>query len=217
MNKAFIFDMDGVLIDSESYWAQFEEEFLQKLFGNKIAKKIGHGPGRGVDKGYELAIALGATVDKDEFNRGFEEVAVRVYERAPLTAGIDELVNILTERQFKLGLVTQSRQSWIDHVMPLFPFKDKIEVIVTISDSPDLKPKPAPDGYLEAFRRLNAEPHQSVILEDSNPGIEAGKAAGAYTIGYRGNLVAEYVQTGADAYADTMTDVITLVERFIQR
>jgi beta-phosphoglucomutase-like phosphatase (HAD superfamily) len=44
MNRAFIFDMDGVLIDSEPYWAQFEGEFLERMFGSKIANEIGHGP-----------------------------------------------------------------------------------------------------------------------------------------------------------------------------
>ncbi len=83
-----------------------------------------------------------------------------------------------------------------------------------MQDRPDLKRKPAPDGFVEAFRMLGATPADSFVLEDSNPGIESGKAAGAYVIGYRGNLVNGYEQTGADAYADTMDDVIKLVKKF---
>src|SRR3989344_2506201 len=103
-----MFDMDGVLIDSEPYWAQFEGEFLQKLLGKRIAKEIGHGPGRGVDKVYELAVKLGASVEKEKFMRGFEDVAMRVYEKAPLTTGIDELASTLIAHRFKIGIVTQS-------------------------------------------------------------------------------------------------------------
>ena len=50
-----------------------------------------------------------------------------------------------------------------------------------------------------------------VVLENSNIGIESARASGAYIIGYRGDLVEGYEQTGADAYADTMNDVIKLV------
>lgn len=213
MNRAFIFDMDGVLINSESYWAQFEEEFFQKIFGKRISKEIGHVPGRGVDKIYELAVALGATVDKERYMRGFEVVAMRVYDKAPLTPGIDELASVLVAHWFKIGLVTQSRHSWIDRVVPRLSFKDSVESIISTSERPDIDNKPSPDGFLAVLDELDADAKSSIVLEDSNPGIIAAKAADIYTIGYRGNLVPEYKQTGADAYADTMDDVIALVEK----
>lgn len=207
--------MDGVLLDSEPYWAQFEEQFYQRVFGKRITKEIGHIPGRGVDKVYELSLTLGATVDKETYMRGFEEVAMRVYDNAPLTHGIDELANILITRGFKIGLVTQSRRTWIARVIPRLSFNDKIESVISVSERPDLEPKPSPDGFLAVLRELNADAKNSLVLEDSNTGIAAGKAAGAYVIGYRGNLVPGYKQVGADAYADTMDDVIKLTENFL--
>jgi len=50
-------------------------------------------------------------------------------------------------------------------------------------------------------------------LEDSNPGIASAKAAGAFTIGLRQNLIDGYQQVGADAYANTIDEVIALVDR----
>jgi len=54
---------------------------------------------------------------------------------------------------------------------------------------------------------------KTIILEDSNPGIASAKAAGAFTIGLRQNLIDGYQQVGADAYANTIDEVIALVDR----
>jgi len=215
MNKAFIFDLDGVLVNSEPYWTACEEPFFQRVFGKQIAKKVGHVPGRGVVKVYEEALSYGAIIDKEIYLRGFEEVAMRVYDRAPLTSGVAELVQRLLAHGFKLGLVTQSPQSWIDRVLPRLPFKNELAAIVSTREQ-SLEPKPSPEGFLVAFSELKADPRSSFILEDSNFGITAGKAAGAFVIGFRGNLISGYEQIGADAYADTMDDVEKLVEKFTQ-
>lgn len=63
------------------------------------------------------------------------------------------------------------------------------------------------------MKALEASPESTVILEDSNSGIKSAKASGAYTIGLKQNLVNGYIQEGADAYAETMADVIDIVSR----
>jgi HAD superfamily hydrolase (TIGR01509 family) len=110
-----------------------------------------------------------------------------------------------------MGIVTNSPQTWINRVFPRLPFKEKIDVTISLKERTDLKHKPAPDGYLEALKLLNSAPKLSIVLEDSNPGIAAGKASDCYTIGYRGNLIEGYKQEGADAYADTMEEVAKIV------
>ena len=217
MNKAFIFDMDGVLVDSERAWAQFEKPFFERIFGKDITEKIGNTTGIGIDRLYEKAVSLGATVEMDAYRQGFDEVAMRVYDVAPITNGVERLAHDLLTKGFKLGLVTQSRQNWTDRVVPRLSFKDELEAIVSVASRHDIKPKPFPDAFLEVFRTLDAAPERSIILEDSNYGIEAGKATGAYVIGFSGNLTVGYKQDGADAYADTMEEVQKLVEGLTQR
>ena len=212
MNKAFIFDMDGVLVDSERHWEPLEEPFLKKIFGEKVAGELGSLVGVGLDGVYKKAIELGANVDWNEFLRGYEEVAMRVYDAAAITKGLDELVQRLIELEFKIGLVTQSPRTWVNRVLPQLSFENKLEVVLSLKERPDLKGKPEPDGFLAALKTLDADPQRSIVLEDSNFGIQAAKAAGCYVVAFRGNLVEGYEQTGADAYADTMGDVIKLVE-----
>jgi beta-phosphoglucomutase-like phosphatase (HAD superfamily) len=217
MNKAFIFDMDGVLINSERAWGDEEHVLLEDMFGKPIAEAVSDTIGVSIQTTYQKARDLGATISYQECMDRYFEGALKVLARAEITLGADVLVERLSALGFKLALVSSSPQRWIDQVLPKLSFADKFEYIESLFEHPELKPKPEPDGYLEALRRLSAEPKGSVILEDSNPGITAGKAAGAYTIGFRENLVHGYQQTGADAYADKMDDVIALVEKFIQQ
>lgn len=215
MNRAFLFDMDGVLVDSESVWEDVERDYLPKIFGPEIAANMGSLVGLGITDVIARAKSLGAP---DEicatYSGTADEMAKLVYSRSAITRGVDVLVDVLIASGFRIAVVTQSPLEWIERVIPRLSFKDKIETVVSLHEHPELKRKPAPDGFLYACRIFGAKPSDSVVLEDSNRGIESGKAAGCYVIGFRGNLVPGYVQQGADAYADTMEEVSTIAEAF---
>ncbi len=217
MNKAFIFDMDGVLVDSESLWAQEDSEFHSGIFGKEIADKIGNTTGVSLKTVYEAARGYGTNVPENLYVREFDKRAASIYARASLTEGTEKLADFLISRGFKLGLVSASQQCWIECVIARLSFSRQLEVVISVNDTPGLRSKPAPDGYTEALRRLGVTPSRGIVLEDSNRGIESGKAAGCFVIGFSGNLISGYEQTGADAYANTMDDVITLVETFTQQ
>jgi len=170
--------------------------------------------GATVNGEYEKAVSMGFSVDYEEYLRRYDMEADRVFSRAEITEGVDQLAKALIKLNFKLGLVSSSPRKWIDHVLSRLSFSDNLEQIISLNDRTDLKPKPEPDGYLEALKNLEADFKASIILEDSNSGIQAAKASGAYVIGFRVNLVDGYVQRGADTYADTMDDVIQLVEAY---
>ncbi|QQG38318.1 MAG: HAD family phosphatase [Candidatus Kaiserbacteria bacterium] len=211
MNRAFIFDMDGVLVNSEHAWTTLEEPMLRRVLGAEIAEKFGNTIGIGLIGVIKRAAQYDPNFDKDALIQGYEDTAVDVYAQSPITSGVEALAQKLLSLGFKLGLVTQSPQTWIDQVVPRLPFKESLEAIISLNDRKDLREKPAPDGYQEALRLLGASAERSIVLEDSNFGIMAAKAAGAFTIGYRGNLVDGYEQTGADEYADTMEEVGRIV------
>jgi HAD superfamily hydrolase (TIGR01509 family) len=217
MNKAFLFDMDGVLIDTEREWTANEGHDLINVFGEEVTKKLGDTIGMSVSAEYEKAVGLGFSMNYEEFLKQYDKEAARIFLKAKITEGVEQLAEKLIVLNFKLGIVSSSRRVWINYLLPRLSFRDKLEQIVSLNDCADLKPKPHPDGYLEAFKNLQADPKSSFILEDSNFGIQAAKASGAYVIGFKGNLVEGYIQKGADVYADTMDDVIGLVESYMER
>lgn len=206
--------MDGVLVDSEPVWEELERTELPRLFGADIFARMGSLVGIGVTDVIERARSLGAVFETEEYLKVADEMAQQVYARAPITKDVEVLAQKMLGADFRLGLVTQSPQQWLNQVLPRLPFKDTLEVVISLYEHPELKRKPHPDGYVSALATLIADPSRSVVLEDSNFGIQAGKASGAYVIGYRGNLHDNYKQEGADAYAETMDEVIKLVESF---
>lgn len=212
MNRAFIFDVDGTLLDDEAIWENKKQELYGRLFGETIHSKMNSTLGVNIDGIYERAQSHGTTISKDVFVREFYKLAEGIYSSAPIPAGTDELFEYLVNNNFRIGIVSASPLSWVNTVLQRLKFQDDIELVISLYDRPDLEHKPHPDGYLEAMRAMNTEPKNTYVLEDSNSGIASAKSSGAYTIGLKQNIVRGYEQEGADVYADTMTDVIYIVK-----
>jgi beta-phosphoglucomutase-like phosphatase (HAD superfamily) len=140
-----------------------------------------------------------------------------VYRESPFTGGIDDLGTFLISREYKIGLVSSSPRAWINTVLERLSFRDHISSIVSINDRPELKPKPHPGSYFETINELGAKSETTIILEDSNSGIQAAKAAGAFTIGMTAHLLPTYTQHGADIYANNVEDIKRIVADFDDR
>ena len=216
MNKAFIFDFDGILVDSEPIWQIENEVTLSQLFGNEIYTKLSPTMvGLSMDAIYQRALELGSTVSKSDFIKLCLERAPEVYRNAPLTPGLQELKNELDKRNFDLGIVSASPIEWIEIVLKRLNWDpSEFKIILSLQTRTDIAHKPSPDGYLHAMQKLGADPKTTIILEDSNPGIQSAKASGATVIGFKANLVKGYNQKGAYFYAENTEEVITLVKKF---
>lgn len=210
-SKAFLFDLDGTLLNNEPVWEEEKQGIYQRLFGAEITQKLGVTMGINLDDIYTLARANGATTPKAEVVAAFEASAKRVYSEAPIAVGVDELAVALTELGYRLGVVSASPLPWVQTAVNRLSFASNIELVLSLHGHAELPQKPAPDGYLAAMHALGSVPASTIILEDSNTGIQAGKASGAFTIGLKQNLIPGYEQRGADVYADSMIDVLALV------
>ncbi len=182
---AVLFDMDGVIVDSEEYWHEFEDE---TLFPTVLAN--GHPENDEItgmnyreiydylDENYET------TVTKDEFVGLYDRTARDIYgEHVDLMDGFDELCGTLRDRGVVLGLVSSAPSDWIGTVLDRFeigPF-DVVRSVEEI-DGPG---KPEPHVYLRAAEAADVDIGDSVVVEDSTNGSMAGAAAGAYVVGYR--------------------------------
>lgn len=213
MNRVFIFDLDGVIIDDEKIWEEKKEQLYRDFFGGEVTAKLGPTSGVSMDGIYDLAVQAGAQVNKQELLDTFFSLATEIYQTAPISQGLEGLVAELKTLDYSIGIVSSSPMAWITAVTKRLPFENDIELIVSCYDRDDIKHKPAPDGYVEAMKAFEVAPQNMIALEDSNTGIASAKASGAYTIGLRQNLIMGYEQKGADDYADSMADVISLVRK----
>ncbi len=181
MIQAVIFDMDGLLVDSEPVWDK-----ARKAMADVAGKPWGtldHDAVMGVstDEWAEYMIErLELTMTRQEV---VDEVIGRmteVYrEGVPYLPGAIELIDLVAAR-FRTGLASGAHPALIDIVTADSPMQGKFEIIVA-ADEVGVG-KPAPDVYLEAARRLGVDPVDCVCLEDSGNGILSGIAAGMKVI-----------------------------------
>ncbi len=212
MNNACIFDFDGVMIDNEKYWEQEKLHIFSELYGADIAAKLDKTLGANMDAIHARAVALGSAVPIAKMYEAGDRHAKIVYTNAPITEGLDELLTGLDKLGFVMAIVSASPKWWIDLALKRISNATLLKVVISLHDRTDLAHKPAPDGYREAMRMLGSTPETSLVIEDSNIGIQSGRASGAYTIGLRQNLVPGYSIEGADAYVENIIDIVRIAE-----
>jgi HAD superfamily hydrolase (TIGR01509 family) len=177
MVAAIVFDLDGVLIDSEQTWARVRRAYALAHGGRypDDADRAMQGMSS-VEWSRYMHEELGVPLDPATIS---EEVAASVaeeYHRAlPLLPGAVEAVRALAAR-WPLGLASSANRSLIDLVLEESGLAPCFRATVSSEEVP--RGKPAPDVYLEAARRLEVEPGACVAVEDSSNGLRAAAAAG---------------------------------------
>ncbi|HEX9635397.1 MAG TPA: HAD family phosphatase [Candidatus Limnocylindria bacterium] len=198
--RAVVFDMDGLLLDTEILWQRAEAELFRRhgadytiadalavmgtsfdVTARYFAERLGEPPERGAALVDELRVLMLAELRR--------EVAAR--------PGAVELVERLRNR-VPLALASNSSRNLVDAALNTAGLTDAFDAIVTADDVQH--PKPAPDLYLLACERLGVTPGEALALEDTAPGIAAAKAAGLTCI-----AVPQFAETNASA-ADRIID-----------
>ena len=177
MIEAVVFDLDGVLLDSEQVWDEAREQLAKERGGrwHYQAQKDMMGMSSTEWSRY-MHERIGLPEAPEEINREVVECLSASYrEHLPALPGAKEAVERLAAR-WRLGLASSSNRELIDLALELLGVKQFFAV--TVSSEEVARGKPAPDVYLEAVRRLGVEPAHAAAVEDSNNGILAAKAAG---------------------------------------
>jgi HAD superfamily hydrolase (TIGR01509 family) len=174
---AVVFDMDGVLVDTEQVWDAVREQLVRERGGRWMPEA--HTAMMGMSSpewSRYLAEALGVPMTPEAINREVvERLAARYRADLPLVDGAVEVVRALAGR-WPLGLASSSNRPVIDLVLRLAGLADCFRA--TVSSEEVTRGKPAPDVYLEAAARLGVAPAACVAVEDSASGLRAAAAAG---------------------------------------
>jgi HAD superfamily hydrolase (TIGR01509 family) len=177
MIAAVIFDLDGVLVDSESVWDAVREQLTRESGGrwHDHAQRDMMGMSS-LEWSRYMHDTLCVPMEPDDISR---RVVARLEDRyrrdLPLLPGAVQTVREVAST-WPLGLASSSNRPVIDLVLELTGLADCFAV--TVSSEEVERGKPAPDVYLEAARRLEADPTTCVAIEDSTNGIRSAKAAG---------------------------------------
>lgn len=174
--KAYIFDMDGTLVDNCSYhvtaWQRFSRKYGRELTEREILDWMG------AQGGYYIERIMGRALPKEEVDRlCFEkEVLYRELYRPVMPPGLREWLDRARAEGIRLALATGGPKENVALVLDTLDLCKDFTVVVDASMY--ARSKPAPDCFLSAAERLGVEPGTCRVYEDALNGIAAAKAAG---------------------------------------
>ena len=204
-SKAVIFDMDGVLIDSEPAYLKMNMEMFSQL-GIKMD-----------DENYKALVGLpsvpmwkmliekyGLKNSVSDFIHLEKKRMLEILDSDLITKpvdGINELISILKENRFRLSVASSSAKDNINFVLEKLGIKDSFEFI--ISGEEVKHGKPSPDIFLKVSDYLKILPDKCFVIEDSANGIKAANSAGMKSIGFANNGTNEQNLSEADIIINT--------------
>ncbi len=182
-DAAVVFDLDGVLLESEPRWTVVETELFRRYgvtYGQEHKLQL-VGTGLG-GTGTQFEAMLDQPGRAAELLEELIELAAEDFARGmdPMPGAV-ELVEELRGLGRPMAVASNSFHRLVDVALEGSPLKGAFDVVVAADDVDT--PKPAPDLFLEACRRLGVGPGEAVAVEDSPTGVESAKAAGLYVIG----------------------------------
>jgi HAD superfamily hydrolase (TIGR01509 family) len=178
---AVVFDLDGVLIDSEPVWEQVRREYVAEHGGRWRPDSQQRLMGMSTPEwSTYLATELGVDAPPSRIaHEVVEEVGRRYETDLPLMPGAVEAVQRLASR-WPLGLASSAARPLIDRVLAATGMTSLFKV--TVSTEEVRRGKPAPDVYLTVAERLAVAPAQTVAVEDSSNGLRSASAAGMVVV-----------------------------------
>ena len=177
--QAAIFDMDGLLIDSEPFWLQGEEQVFSSLgldmsLRDKLPDLLGLRIDQVVELWYHACPWQGP--DKQEVTQRIIDTTIAMVEKErPLLPGVEHALTLCRSAGLKIALASASPLYMLESVLDMFNIRDYFDAVVSAGDLPYSKPHP--QVYLNAAQALGVKPVQCVSLEDSVNGMISCKAA----------------------------------------
>ena len=206
-SKAVLFDMDGVIVNSERYWVELEEEEIYPAVveGSVATEET---TGMNFREIYDyLDDRYETTASKEEFVGRYEEAAREIYgEQVEPMDGLRELAADLRDSGREVALVSSSPHDWINRALDRFDLRESFDEVISAEEI-DGASKPEPDVYEYAAERVGVAPEECVAVEDSTNGVRAAKAAGMLAVGYRNQSDAELDLSEADAVAESAEEL----------
>ena len=174
---AIVFDLDGILLDSEQVWDEVRQGYVREAGGRwrESATRDMMGMSSPEWSRY-LRDELDVPQEPEAINDAVVAAMAERYEHElPLLPGAEEAVRRMAAR-WPIALASSSNRSVIDVVLERMGVAELFQA--TVSSEEVSRGKPAPDVYLEALRRLRADPAEAVAVEDPSNGIRSAHAAG---------------------------------------
>ena len=177
--RAALFDFDGIIVDTEwaiyQAWLRTFQAHDHDLPLELYTRCIGSDFDTWSPKTH-LEDLTGNSFDWHDLDTRRQKEIVSELEGSPAMPGVVDLLDRLDERDIPAAVVSSSSHHWVDGWLERIGLTDRFQEVVCRGDAPRIKP--APDLYLEAATRLELDPADCLVIEDSLNGMQSAKAAG---------------------------------------
>lgn len=201
MIEAIIFDMDGVLVDSEPFHIEIEKRQFERnkliVSAEEHLNYMGMASDvmwRTIVNKHQLNIPVEELIDQNrtESIRYFSELTT-----IPVMPGLIELLEMLKRKNYPMAVASSSFPEIIELILKKTELRDYFRVVVSSQEAG--KSKPEPDVFLLAAKKLGVPPTNCIVIEDSFNGIAAAHAANMHCVAYQGPGSNPQQQNEADA------------------
>lgn len=186
--KAVIFDMDGVLVNSEPFYVEVEQTNFKKLGLNITEDEHKTYQGTATDRMWEIIKEKhGVSQAVEELVKMTNSIVTPYFaslETIECMPGVEQLIKRLAKEKIPLALASSSYPDVIEIILQKTGVKSYFDVVVDSQMAGASKPEP--DIFLLAAKKLGIPPDKCIVIEDSTNGIKAAKSAGMYCIAYAG-------------------------------
>ena len=215
--SAVLFDMDGVLVDSEDYWTEFQREEILPATVPDESVDVAEVTGMNYRETYDyLEETYGTSISRERFETLFEEAAREIYrDHVEVLDGLPGLLSALEARGVARAVVSSSPHEWIDIVLERFDLEGGFDRVISAEEI-DGDGKPAPDVFEYAAAELGVEPTDCVVVEDSENGVEAASRAGTTVVAYRIDAHDGLDLSPADAVVDSPAELKETVLKAVE-
>ncbi|MDZ4819398.1 MAG: HAD-IA family hydrolase [Planctomycetota bacterium] len=204
--RAVIFDLDGLMFNTEQLYQQVGTEILRrrgKTFDDELLDRMMGRPSRDA---LQIMIDWHSLADtvailSDETDVIFADILDTQLACMP---GLVELLDKLEEHGIPKAICTSSGRRFVNNVLSRFEFGPRFQFILTGEDVTHGKPNP--EIYLAAVKQFGLQPHEVMVLEDSQNGCRAAIDAGTFAVAVPGGHSRRHVFTGAALQVDSLAD-----------
>lgn len=186
MINTIIFDMDGVIIDTQKLYDIYEFKLFKEITNNQwtLQDQL-FIPGRSYNEIYNIIRSKYKTkTTKKEYFKKYEKVHGIIYgKKCKLISGVINLLDAIYSKKYKLALASSTSHKYINKVLDKFNLRKYFKEIVS-GDETNGKSKPEPDIFILTAKKLKVSPKNCIVIEDSNNGVTAAKRASMYCIQY---------------------------------
>ena len=207
--RAAVFDMDGLLMDTEPLWQQAESALLARHGDRMTPADVAAGHGRAVDDTIDAYARRLSHVEPAALRAELLDAMRTHYRNAPpLLPGARELIQALQGR-ISLGVASNTNGELVRLALHGAGLLDAFDAIASGADIG--RGKPEPDVYLAVCAALAVDSGEAVAFEDSITGVRAAKAAGLTCVGVLDRLDVDLAAAGADLVVGSLADLVGVV------